>query len=465
MSNDNGQLNSEQLAPHSVEAEEATLGAVLINPDALFEIIHFLRPDDFFIERHAWIYVALIALHERRDPIDYLTVVSELEQRGQLAETGGAAYILKLVNETPSSLNCEGYGRIVERMAIRRKGIYAAQEVARWCHSEETDIDEVVNKMEQSIFKVTDRRLKGDYKPMRVLVSESLDDYSFRERHKDNPDFPGAKTHLADLDRILGRLLPGKVYTAAGRPGMGKSSFVQGIAAEVARKENVALFSLEMDGGEITRRLMSRFAKVDGAKIRDAEMNEHEYSRYLSVVDQVGNLNLHIDDTPAITPRHLRSKLHRWILEYGIELVAIDYLQLMTTGTKLDDGSEVAKLTYLTAYLKMLAREFRVPFVVAAQLSRKVEERANKRPLLADLRGSGTIEQDSDCVMFLYRDEYYDEDSPDKGKIEIRIAKHREGKLGKVDATWLAEYTMLADLQDDPSAEIKERVRQHESRQ
>lgn len=458
MSQDNGQLRAEQLAPHSVEAEEAVLGAVLINPDALFEVLGFLNTEDFFIVRHAWIYEALIALHERRDPIDYLTVVAELEQVGRLAETGGAAYILKIINHTPSSLNCEGYGRIVERMAIRRRLLDAAGQIARVSHSEETDIDEVINQSEQAVFEVTDRRMMRDYKPMRTLVSEALDDYSFRERHKNSVDFPGPKFHLADLDSMMGMLFPGKLYIEAGRPGMGKSALLHGAAAEIGKKEHVAFFSLEMDTLEITNRILSRYARIDGEKIRDANMDEKEYLRYLEATEGVARLHLHIDDTPGITIQHMKAKLRRWCLEYGICIAFVDYLQLMEAPEHIEKQGEVKALTYISKQLKIMAREFRIPIVAAAQLNRAVEERANKRPLLSDLRGSGSLEQDADAVLFLYRDEYYDDNSPDKGIVEIRIAKHRGGKTGMKKFAWIDKYTMVANLQLNPNKEIKERV-------
>jgi replicative DNA helicase len=369
---------------------------------------------------------------------------------------------MQLLHETPSALNTEGYGRIVERRAIRRRGLDAANQIIRVCHSEETDIEEVIAQMEQSVFSVTDRRLQNGYKPMGVLASEHIDHVNYMQRHHVKGTIPGPKSYLIDLDRLKGGYKKGEVTVFAGRPGMGKSSMLQGEAALNAEERHVALFSLEMGTEEIFGRLCSRYGKVDGEKIRDGTMDDKEYTRYLEATQVVAGLNLHIDDTPAITPMHLRSQLHRWILEFGIEIAFIDYVQLMSGGPLFHGkNARVQEMGFITSTIKSLAREFKIPIKMGAQLNRELEKRSDKRPILSDLRESGSIENDADCVMFVYRDDYYYEDSEAKGTAEVRIAKHRGGKTGKIDTAWLPEYTMFenfATYDFDPNAEIKKRM-------
>jgi replicative DNA helicase len=453
------QLRSEQLAPHSVEAEEAVLGAALINPDALFEVMPFLNAEDFFIVRHAWIWEALIALHERRDPIDYLTVVSELEQVGRLAEIGGAAYVLSLVDKTPSALNAEGYGRIVERMAIRRRGLGAAGQIARVCHSEETDIDEVINQMESAVFEVTERRVARSDRSIKVLVSEHYDHVSYVMRHKDNL-LLGPRIPYRDLDDIVGVMQEGDLLIVGARPSMGKSAFVMGIGSEVSRIHPVGIFSLEMSERAIIRRLKSRLGRIDSRQIKRGDLNGEEFDRFLKASEEVSALKLHIDDTPKITPMYIRSKLRRWVLEHGVRLVVVDYLQLMTGGPAYSNSeNRVNEIGFISSELKNMAREFRVTIIAAAQLNRAVEGRADKRPLLSDLRDSGTLEQDADIVMFLYRDDYYNENTANPGVAEVRIAKFREGETGMKELAWQPKYTEFADLHKDPLEDVKRAVR------
>ncbi len=435
-----GDLRTDQLAPHSVEAEEAVLGSVLINPDALFEVLAFLKREDFFIIRHQWIYEAMLGLHERRDPIDYLTVVSELEQVGQLAEIGGAAYILSLINKTPSALNVEGYGQIVERMAVRRRLIEAASQIARVAHSDEPDIDNVVSKAEQAIFEVTERRLTRELIPIRDAVSEYFDHVSFMARHQE--DVMGVPTGFIDLDRMLGGLQRSDLLIIAARPGMGKSSWLNSVVMNAARmNQRVALFSLEMSNEQLVQRFVSAETNIPSHKLREGKLDEKDWAQFLAATQYIGTLPVYLDDTPALTTSELRTKARRLHLEFGLDLIVIDYLQLMTTPYHSEN--RVQEISYISRSLKQLARELNIPVVAAAQLSRAVEQRNDKRPLLSDLRESGSIEQDSDVVMFIYRDAYYDPETPDGNKAEIHIAKHRNGPTGMVELIFIPALTQF----------------------
>lgn len=433
-------LRTEQLAPHSIEAEEAVLGSILIDPDALYEVLPFLRADDFFIVRHAWIWEALVNLHERRDPIDYLTLINELEQMGRLEEVGGAAYILGLINKTPSALNVEGYGRIVERMAVRRRLIDAAGRIVRVAHSEETDIDEVLNQAEQAIFEVTERRLARDLVPIREVVSAYFDRVSVLARQQE--EVLGVPTGFVDLDRLLGGLQKSDLIIVASRPGMGKSSWLNSVVLHAARnRQRVALFSLEMSNEQIVQRFISAETNIPSHKLREGRLDERDWAQFVAATQRLGEMPIFLDDTPAISTQEVRTKARRLYMEYGLDLIAIDYLQLMTTPFRTEN--RVQEISYISRSLKQLARDLNVPVIAAAQLSRAVDQRDDKHPRLADLRESGSIEQDADVVLFLYRESYYKPDTPLGHLTEVHVAKHRNGPTGTVNLVFIPDLTQF----------------------
>ncbi len=440
MSQSLSDLRTDQLAPHSVEAEEAVLGSILIDPEALFEVLSFLRADDFFIIRHAWIWEAILKLHERRDPIDYLTVVTELEQAGRLEEVGGAAYILSLINKTPSALNVQGYGRIVERMAVRRRLLDAASQIARVAHSEETDIDEVISKAEQAVFEVTERRLARELTPIKDVVSSYFDHVSLLARHQE--EVMGIPTGFIDLDRLLGGMQRSDLLIIAARPGMGKSSWLNSVVMNAARRhQRVAVFSLEMSNEQLVQRFISAETNIPSHKLREGRLDERDWSQFVAATQNIGDLPVFMDDTPALSTQELRTKARRLYLEYSLDLIVIDYLQLMTTPYRSEN--RVQEISFISRSLKQLARELNVPVIAAAQLSRAVEQRIDKRPQLSDLRESGSIEQDADVVMFIYRDAYYNPDTPDGNLAEIHVSKHRNGPTGVVNLVFIPEITQF----------------------
>jgi replicative DNA helicase len=442
MAESTSDLRTDTLAPHSVEAEEAVLGSILINPDALLEVLPFLSPVDFFIVRNGWVYEAIVRLHERRDPLDYLTVTNELELSGRLTEVGGAAYILSLVNKTPSSLNVEGYGRIVERMSLRRRLLDAAGEVARAAHSEETDINEVVNRAEQAIFEVTEQRLQRDLVPVSEVISDYFDHITDLMRRQEV--VMGVPTGFVDLDSMLGGMQRSDLLIIAARPGMGKSSMLNSIMLNAARhQQRVALFSLEMSNEQLVQRFISSETRIPSHRLREGTLDERDMAEFVKAAEHISSMPIYLDDTPALSTQELRSKARRLFLEYGLDLIMVDYLQLMTTPFRSDN--RVQEISYISRSLKQLARELNVPLVAAAQLSRAVEQRNDKRPMLSDLRESGSIEQDSDVVIFIYRDVYYNKESPDGDRTEIHIAKHRNGPTGQVDLVFIPELTLFRD--------------------
>jgi replicative DNA helicase len=432
MSQFSTEIRSDQLAPHSIEAEEAVLGSILLNPEAFFEVLPFLKAEDYFLVRHGWIWDAMVSLHERRDPIDHLTLISELEQTGRLSEVGGAAYIISLINKTPSALNVEGYGRIVERMALRRRLIEAAQQVARVAHSDETDIDEVVNRAEQAIFEVTERRLAHDLVPVKDVVSEYFDRVSFMARHQEM--VMGVPTGFIDLDRMLGGMQKSDLIIIAARPGMGKSSMLNSIVMNAARlNQRVALFSLEMSNEQLVQRFVSSLTRIPSQKLREGKLDEKDWAEFVKAAEDMSRQPIHMDDTPALGTQELRSKARRLHLELGLDLILVDYLQLMTTPFRSEN--RVQEISYISRSLKQIARELNVPVVAAAQLSRAVEQRTDKRPMLSDLRESGCLAGDTQIYL------------PDSGElVPIRELAGRDDirVLSLNRATWKLETTPVA---------------------
>jgi len=439
--------DTQALAPHSVEAEEAVLGSVLVNPGWMVELVSIVRPEDFFIVRHRWVWEAMATLHERREPIDYLTVTHELESMGRLADIGGAAWLLGLVNKTPSSLNADGYAAIVERHAVRRRLLEAASEVARLAHSEETDIEEVTARAEQAVFGATARVVGERAVDNHTLMGDHFDRTAdLMRRRKDDPDaVAGVPTGLIDLDRLLGGLKRGSVTIVAGRPGMGKSVLAENIWRHAAAQGVPGLFlSMEMGPDELASRQIAAHAGLDLERVLDARLSEVEYRRYTQAVGELAALPLASDFEASLNVRLVRAKIQRAVHEYGVGLVVLDYVQLMREPTFKSDN-RVNELSYISRELKVIARDLDVAMVEVAQLSRAVEQRSDKRPLLSDLRESGSLEQDADVAMFLYRDSYYDEDTPDGNVTEILVRKNRHGPTGMVKVMFQGEHARFVN--------------------
>ena len=417
--------------PHSREAEEAVVGAVFLNSEVYYDVAQFLNADDFYIHRHRWIWEAFTSLHEQRIPIDLLTVSDELERRDQLSEIGGPAYLTALVNQVPSSLNAESYGHIVEGYSIRRKMINAANQIASIAYNEKTSVDDVMNESEKAVFNVSERRLKHDLVPIKKVASEFYDRIDDLAKRPD--DIVGVPTGFIDLDKLLTGLQPSDLLIIAGRPGQGKTGFLLSIAknAGLTHKKHVAIFSLEMSNDQVVQRLISQETGIDSQRMRTGKLQEHEWPLFTHAIEVFSDTHIYLDDTPAITPLQLRTKCRRLHMEFGLDLIIIDYLQLMGGDNRTDN--RVQEVSYISRNLKVLARELNVPVLAAAQLSRAVEQRTDKRPVLSDLRESGSLEQDSDIVMFIYRPDQYEKDTVKQNIAEIIVAKHRNGPVGSVE--------------------------------
>jgi len=438
--------------PHSREAEEAVVGAVLINPEVYYDVAQFLQADDFYIHRHKWIWEAFTGLHEQRIPIDLLTLTEELDRKGQLAEIGGPAYLTALVNQVPSSLNAESYGHIVEGHAIRRKMINAANSIASLAYDEGSTVDNVMDEAEKAVFNVSERRLRHDVAPIKEVLSEYYD--RIDDLAKRDEEIFGVPTGFIDLDKLLSGLQASDFLIIAGRPGQGKTGFLLSVAknAALTHKKHVAIFSLEMSNEQVVQRLIAQETGIDSQRLRTGKLQENEWDLFTHAVEVMSDTHVFLDDTPAITPLQLRTKCRRLHLEHHLDLVIVDYLQLMGGDSRTDN--RVQEVSYISRNLKVLARELNVPVLAAAQLSRAVEQRSDKRPVLSDLRESGSLEQDADIVMFIYRPDQYEKDTGKQNVAEIIVAKHRNGPVGSVELVFrnaLAKFENAATRMFNPN--------------
>jgi replicative DNA helicase len=439
--------------PHNREAEEAVVGAVLINPEVYYDVAQFLQADDFYIHRHRWIWEAFTSLHEQRIPIDLLTMNEELDRKGQLSEIGGPAYLTALVNQVPTSLNAESYGHIVESHSIRRKMINAANSIASLAYNEDSTVENVMDEAEKAVFNVSERRLRHDLQPISAVLSEYYD--RIDDLAKRDEDIYGVPTGFIDLDKMLSGLQPSDLLIIAGRPGQGKTGFLLSVAknAALTHKKHVAIFSLEMSNEQVVQRLIAQETGIDSQRLRTGKLQENEWPLFAHAVEVMSDTHIFLDDTPAITPLQLRTKCRRLHLEHHLDLIIVDYLQLMGGDTR--NENRVQEVSYISRNLKVLARELNVPVLAAAQLSRAVEQRSDKRPVLSDLRESGSLEQDSDIVMFIYRPDQYEKDTVKQNIAEIIIAKHRNGPVGSVELIFrnaLAKFENAATRTFNPNS-------------
>ncbi len=414
-----------QAPPHSRQAEEAVLGSVLINPEAFFDVSQFLRAEDFYIVRNRWIWESFTRLHERRQPIDYLTVIQELDQHSQLGDVGGQAYLTALINQTPTALNADAYARVVEEHSLRRRMLQAANDMAKLAYDQTQTVDTVMDEAEKSIFSISERRVRKDLQPIEQVLSQVYDRVDQLSQRGD--EIMGVPTGLIDLDKLLGGLQKSDLLIIAGRPGMGKTGFMLSVMKNAAQrfKKHVAMFSLEMSNEQLVQRLIAQETGIDTQRLRTGKLTDEEWPLFTHAIEVLSDTRIYLDDTPAITPMQLRTKCRRLHMEFELDLIIIDYLQLMSGDMRNDN--RVQEVSYISRNLKVLARELNVPVLVAAQLSRAVEQRTDKKPVLSDLRESGSIEQDADVVMFINRPDALEKDNPRSNLAEIIVAKHRNG--------------------------------------
>jgi len=421
-----------QPQPQARQAEEAVLGSVLIDPDAYFAVAQILTAGDFYIVRNRWVWEAFTALTERHTPIDYLTVCSELETNNRLGEVGGPAYLMTLINQTPSSLNAEAYAQLVAETATRRRLIEAANRIAGLGYDDCLPLDDSIRQAEQLLMAAGDRQVNREVTPLGRIMSRLYD--QVQEAAQSGREFLGLPTGLIDLDNLLKGLQKGNLVVLAGRPGMGKTSLLLTIALNVGLvgRKRVGVFSLEMSEDEVGNRFLAQESGIDGQRLKMGKLREDEAALFVAAVEKLSAAPILVDDTPSLTPAQLRARCKRIQGQGGLDLVIVDYLQLMSGGGKFENRQ--VEVSFISRQLKALAKELNVPVLAAAQLSRAVEQRGEKRPQLSDLRESGGIEQDSDVVMFLFKGET-------EGQLSLEVAKQRNGPTGLVPFVYRPSIT------------------------
>jgi len=443
-----------KLPPQALELEEAVLGALMLERDALTIVIEILKPESFYKESHQKIFKAVVDLFDKSEPIDILTVTNQLRIKGELEIVGGSYYVTELTSKVNSAANIEFHARIVAEQAIKRDLISIASDVHRDAFEETTDVFELLDKTEQHLYQVSESNIRKNYADMRSLMGEALKELQAKKDHDSH--LTGVPSGFTDLDRLTSGWQKNDLVIIAARPGMGKTAFVVSAMrnAAVDFKKSVAIFSLEMSSIQLVNRLISAEAELDSEKIKKGNLEEYEWAQLHHKINALTNAPIYIDDTPALSIRELRTKSRRLKAKNDIQLIIIDYLQLMSAeGNSKGGGNREQEISAISRALKQLAKELQIPVIALSQLSRSVETRGgDKRPQLSDLRESGAIEQDADMVIFLYRPEYYkiDEDETGnslKGVGEVIIAKHRNGSLDSVFLKFIGKYTKFCDLE------------------
>ena len=438
------QTSSDQNQLFDRDMEEALIGSVLITPDAYVDAAPLVSAEDFYLHRNRWIWEAFIELFKSDSYFDVLTVKEALETNGHLEDVGGLEYLISLTNRVPSSQHAESYARTINALAVRRRLITAAKDIATLAYRKDTSVDDAISDAEKAIFGVSQDRYKRDLVPISDAANEYL------ERLLLNASIPGGvtglETGLKAVDKALDGLQRSDLIIVAGRPGMGKTGFMIGIAKHVglALKRNVAFFTLEMSAEQLIQRMVAQETNIDSQKLRSAKLSDSEAQEVVHALGVLSESRIFVDDTPAITPLQMRTKCRRMQMELGLDLVIVDYLQLMSGDTRTDN--RVQEVSYISRYLKVLARDLNVPVLAAAQLSRAVEQRQDKTPVLSDLRESGSLEQDADIVLFINRPEQMKEESPLHNLAKLIVAKHRNGPTNSgIDLVFIEKLAMFRD--------------------
>ena len=433
----------ERIPPHNEEAERSALGAVMLNKEALLDVTEEVKPEDFYNESHREIFDAIMNLYRENTAVDMLTVCEELNRRKALDMVGGRAYIATLTAEVPSTANAGEYAKIVSEKAMLRRLITAAEDITIKGYDDKMAAEELLDYAEGDIFRIAQKRQRNDYAKIQDVLMKNLRIIDQAVQNKGQ--VIGLPTGFKQLDEKTSGLQPSDLIIVAARPGMGKTAFALNIAQQSAVKAgaSVLIFSLEMSQEQLGQRLIAMQARVESEKLKKGTLDLKDWDRINFALNELDNTKIVIDDTPGISIMEMRNKCRRLKAEQGLDLIVVDYLQLMTFDGRADSRQQ--EISALSRHLKLLAREMNCPVIVLSQLSRAPELRQDKRPMLSDLRESGSIEQDADIVMFLYRDDYYNENTEKPGVCEINIAKHRSGPTDRIDLTWVARYTKFSD--------------------
>lgn len=429
--------------PANIEAETLVLGAVLINQEAFTEVAGFLKPDDFYLVKHRFIWEAFTAIQDAHDPIDTFTLRDHLERQNRFHDIGGLSYLTMLVANTPTAANVVAYARSVQETSVRRRLLNVASQIAKNAYDSGLDLNEVISRSEQSLYAVSEARTDRDLVHIGSVTGKLIEKIQQLYDQKGEP--LGVPTGFSDLDKITGGLQRSDLVIIAGRPGQGKTALMLSVALNAAKyKKRVAFFSLEMPNEQLVQRLIAQETGIDTHTLRMGKLGHDDWSVLYRSVDMLSDLGIYLDDTPSISPMQLRTKARRLAAEVKLDMIVVDYLQLMTADIG-GNANRVQEVSYISRNLKTLARELNVPVVAGAQLSRGVETRAGQKPMLSDLRESGSIEQDADVVMFLHHPDAWDDDPTRENITQILVAKHRNGPTGEVDLVFLSRSTKFVD--------------------
>ncbi|WP_273123553.1 replicative DNA helicase [Metabacillus sp. HB246100] len=435
----------DRIPPHNIEAEQAVLGAIFLQPASLTLASELLIPEDFYRAAHQKIYNAMLDLSDKGEPVDLVTVTTELADVNLLEEIGGVSYLSDLANSVPTAANIEYYSKIVEEKSILRRLIRTATTIAQDGYSREDEVEVVLNEAEKTIMEVAQRKNAGAFKNIKDVLVETYDNIELL--HDNKGDVTGIPTGFTELDRMTAGFQRNDLIIVAARPSVGKTAFALNIAQNVATKtdENVAIFSLEMGADQLVMRMLCAEGNIDAQRLRTGSLTSDDWGKLTMAMGSLSNSGIYIDDTPGIRVSEIRSKCRRLKQEAGLGMILIDYLQLIQGSGRSDNRQQ--EVSEISRTLKELARELKVPVIALSQLSRGVEQRQDKRPMMSDIRESGSIEQDADIVAFLYRDDYYDKESENKNIIEIIIAKQRNGPVGTVSLAFVKEYNKFVNLE------------------
>ena len=435
-----------KIPPHDIDAEQAVIGSMLTDKDAVVDAIEILKPDDFYRQDNKIIYEAILNLYNRAEPIDIITVKSELNSIGKLESVGGLEYIAVLPDKVPTTANVEKYIKIVEEKSILRRLIKASNELIDLGYAQSEEVDVIIDQAEKKVFEISQGKNQKGYTPIKDILVESFAE--IEKLYNQKEPITGIPTGFADLDYKTAGLHNSDLVLVAARPAMGKSAFALNIAtnAAVQAKVPTVIFNLEMSKSQLVNRILCSEAMVDSNKVRTGKIEEDDWVKLATALGPLSEAPIYIDDTPGITVTEIRAKCRKLKMEKNIGLIVIDYLQLIQGSGKRNSSRE-QEISEISRSLKILAKELDVPVIALSQLSRAAEQRADHRPMLSDLRESGAIEQDADIVMFLYRDDYYNPDSEKKNIAEVIMAKHRAGSTGTVELLWLGSYTKFVNIE------------------
>ena len=435
--------------PNSIEAEQSVIGSMIMDRDAVMSASEILVKEDFYHQQYGLLFQAMVDLFNDRQPVDLVTLQNKLKEMNVPPEISALEYVKDLVSAVPTSANVRYYAQIVKEKALLRKLIHDNEDIENQCYQGTESTEVLLEQTEKKIFDLLQNRGGGDYVPIKHVVMNALDKIEAASKTKGT--VTGIATGFLDLDYKTAGLQPSDLILVAARPSMGKTAFVLNIAQYAAFHSDLctAIFSLEMSKEQLVNRLFSLESRVDAQKLRSGNLDDSDWEKLIEGAGVIGRSKLIIDDTPGISISEMRSKCRKYKLEHDLKLIIIDYLQLMSGSSGKGSESRQQEISEISRSLKALARELHVPVIALSQLSRQVEQRPDHRPMLSDLRESGAIEQDADVVMFIYRDDYYNKESENKGIAEIIIAKQRNGPIGTVELVWLPEYTKFANLERD----------------